>query len=163
VPEVRNVVASMDKNVPVYNVETMEGYLAASVARNRFSTLLLGLFGALALLLAAVGIYGVISHRVSLATHEIGVRVALGAPRAGVVRLVVGRGMVLVLAGAAIGVVGALGLTRFLSELLYGVKTTDPLMFGAALVVLGVAALAACYIPARRAAKVDPMVALRYE
>jgi predicted permease len=163
VPEVRSVVASMDKSVPVYNVETMEDYLSSSVARTRFSTVLLGVFGGLALILAAVGIYGVISHRISQASHEIGVRMALGAGRAGVVYLVVSRGMILVLAGAAIGVGGALGLTRFLSGMLYEVKPADPLTFAAALVVLGAVALAACYLPARRAAKVDPIVALRYE
>jgi putative ABC transport system permease protein len=163
VPEVRSVVASMDKNVPVYNVETMGDYLSASVARSRFSTVLMGLFGALALGLAAVGIYGVISHRVSQSTHEIGVRVALGARSAGVVSLVVGRGMLLVLIGAAIGLGGALGLTRFLSGMLYNVKPSDPLTFGIALVVLAAVALVACYIPARRATKVDPIVALRCE
>jgi putative ABC transport system permease protein len=163
VPEVRSVVASMDKNVPVYKVESMEDYLSSSVARNRFSTVLLGVFGALALALAAVGIYSVISHRVGQSTHELGIRMALGARSTAVLLLVVRRGMVLVLAGAAIGLAGALGLTRFLSGMLFDVKPFDPLIFGAALVVLGAVALAACYIPARRAAKVDPMVALRYE
>ncbi|HEV2495311.1 MAG TPA: ABC transporter permease [Terriglobia bacterium] len=163
VPAVRSVIASMDKNVPVYNVETVEDYLSSSVARNRFSALLLGLFGALALVLAAVGIYGVVSHTVSQGWHEMGIRVALGAQRSDLLWLVVGRGMGLVLAGASIGLVGALGLTRFLSGLLYRIKPTDPLTFAVVwLVVIGVA-FVACYLPARRATKVDPMVALRYE
>ncbi len=162
-PAVRTVVASMDRNVPVYHVETMNDYLSASVARNRFSTLLLGLFGALALALAAVGIYGVISYSVSQTTHEIGIRVALGAEKNDVLKMVVGQGLKLALIGVAIGVAGALALTRFLASLLYGVKPTDPLTFLAVSLILIAVALAACYFPARRAAKVDPMVALHYE
>jgi predicted permease len=163
VPAVRTVIASMDRNLPVYDVSTMENYLSSSVARSRFSTLLLGLFGALALLLAAVGIYGVVSYSVSQRTHEVGIRIALGADRQDVLQLILRRGMVLALIGVAIGVPAALGLTRFLSSLLYDVKPTDPRTFIAvALIMLGVALLA-CYIPARRAAKVDPMVALRHE
>ncbi len=126
-PAVRTVVASMDRNVPVYDVSTMGNYLSTSVARSRFSTLLLGLFGVLALVLAAVGIYGVVSYLVSQRTHEIGIRMALGADRADVLQLVIARGMLLAVVGVGFGIVGALALTRFLSGLLYGVKPTDPL------------------------------------
>jgi predicted permease len=163
VPAARTVIASMDKNVPVYDVSTMENYLASSVARSRFSTLLLGLFGGLALVLSAIGIYGVVSYSVSQRTHEVGIRIALGAGRQDVLQLVLRQGMVLALIGIAIGIAVALGLTRFLSSLLYGVKPTDPVTFIAVSVILAGVALLACYIPARRAAKVDPVVALRHE
>jgi putative ABC transport system permease protein len=163
VPAIRSVFAGMDKNVPVYDVETMEGYVASSVARNRFSTLLLGLFGALALVLAAVGIYGVVSYWVSQSTHEIGIRMALGAEGRDVLGLVLGQGSKLVLIGVGVGIAGAFGLTRFLSSLLFGIKPTDPMIFIAVSPLLVGVALLASYIPARRAARVDPMVALRYE
>ncbi|HEV2418079.1 MAG TPA: ABC transporter permease [Terriglobia bacterium] len=163
VPAVRTVITSMDENVPVYDVSTMGNYLASSVARSRFSTLLLGLFGGLALVLAAIGIYGVVSYSVSQRTHELGIRMALGAQKTDVLRMVIINGIKMALVGVGIGIVGALGLARFLSSLLYGVKSTDPLTFVIVSVLLTSVALLACYIPARRAAKVDPMVALRHE
>ena len=163
VAPVRRQVASLDKNTPIYHVETLDQYFAQSVAAPRFITLLLSGFAGLALLLASVGIYGVISYIAVQRTHEIGIRMALGAQKGEILRTVIGKGLAPALAGLAIGIAGALRLTRLLSSLLYGVNPTDPLTFAAvSLILLGVA-LAACYIPARRAAKVDPMKSLRYE
>jgi putative ABC transport system permease protein len=160
---IRHVTHQIDKDLPVTEIESLPEALHAAVAPARFRTLLLGLFGAIALVLAAVGIFGVMSYSVSRRTHEIGIRIALGAQKGDVLALVVGQGMKVALAGVGIGIAGALALTRLLSSLLYGVKPTDPLTFVAvSLILLGVALLA-CYIPARRATKVDPMVALRYE
>jgi putative ABC transport system permease protein len=160
---VRNAVLAIDKDQPTYDIRTMDQILSESLAPRRFSMLLLDGFAALALLLAAIGTYSVISFSVEHRTHEIGIRMALGAERRDVLGMVIGQGLKLVLTGVAIGVAGALALTRFLSSLLYGVKPTDPLTFIAVSLILIVVALLACYIPARRAAKVDPMVALRYE
>ena len=160
---VRSDLASMDPGIPLYNVETMEQYLASSSAQARFNAILLAIFAGLALFLASVGLYGVISYSVSQRTHEIGVRMALGAERSDVLRMVIGQGLKLALIGVGIGIAGALILTRFLSSLLFGVKPSDPLTFIAVSLILIGVALLACYIPARRAAKVDPMVALRYE
>jgi putative ABC transport system permease protein len=162
-PAVRSVVASANKEVTVYNVATLQQLISRSVAAPRFLTLFLGMFASLAVLLAAVGLYGLVSYSVSLRTRELGIRMALGAEKRDVVRMVIGQGLRLTLIGVAIGVAGALALTRFLSSLLYGVKPTDPLTFIAVSLILIAVALVACYIPARRAAKVDPMVALRYE
>jgi len=160
---VRGVVQSLDANAPVYAVRTVEEVLNRSVATPRFNTLLLGLFAAVALILTTVGLYGVIACSVSENTQQIGIRVALGAQRGAVFRLIVGQGVVLTMAGVAIGLAAAYGLTRLMSSLLFGVGATDPWTFGgAALLLVGVAALA-CYLPARRAMNVDPMVALRYE
>ncbi len=153
----------LDAQLAVANVRTMTQVISSSFAGPQFNTILVGTFAGLALLLAAIGVYGVLAYAVARRTHEIGVRMALGAGRANVLRLVVGQGLKLTFIGIAIGVLVALGLTRFLASLLYNVKPTDPLTFVIVpLVLAGVAALA-CYIPARRATKVDPMVALRYE
>jgi putative ABC transport system permease protein len=160
---IRNETHAIDPGLPVTEVETLPDALHASVAEPRFRTLLLGLFGAIALLLATVGIYGVISFSVSRRTREIGVRMALGATPASVRRLVVGESAKLALFGLAAGIPAALLLTRFLSALLFAVTPADPLTFAAVALLLTLVALAAAYIPARRAMRVDPTVALRCE
>jgi putative ABC transport system permease protein len=159
----RQAVASIDKDQPVLVVNAMQELLDNSVAPRRFAALMLALFGALALVLAAAGIYGVASYSVSRRTQEIGLRVALGAQRRDVLRLIVGQGVRLTVIGIALGLAGALALTRMLASLLYGVGATDPITFASVPLVLTGVCLAACYIPARRAAKVDPMTALRCE
>src|SRR5215472_2393799 len=160
---VRQELGEMDKNLPFYGVKTFNQYLGQGFAQPRFLTLLLGLFAALALALAAVGVYGLVSYSASRRAHEIGVRLALGAEKRDMLRLVVGQGLKLALMGAVIGTVGALALTRFLSSLLYGVKPNDPSTLLAVMLILIAVALIASYVPARRATKVDPLVALRYE
>ncbi len=159
----RDVVHTLDKNAPVYDVRTVEELLGRSVATPRFNTLLLGLFSGVALILTAVGLYGVISCSVSQSTHEIGIRVALGAQSSDVLKLIVGHGMILTLVGIVIGLAAAYGLTRLMSSMLFGVGATDPWTFAGGAALLAGVALLACYLPARRATKVDPMVALRYE
>jgi putative ABC transport system permease protein len=160
---VRKEIAAMDKDLAISGVRTLDQFVARSIAQPHFLTVLLGAFAALALTLAAVGLYGVVSYSVARRTHEIGVRLALGAERTDVVRLVVGQGIRLTLIGVALGILAALGLTQFLATLLYGVKPTDLVTFTAVALLLAIVALLASYIPARRATKVDPMVALRYE
>jgi putative ABC transport system permease protein len=160
---VRGVVQSLDKNAPVFSVRTIEELVGRSVAAPRFNTLLLGLFAGVALILTAVGLYGVISYSVAETTRQIGIRVALGAQTGDVLKLVVGQGARLTLVGVVIGLAAAYGLTRLMSSLLYGVGATDlPTFVGVALLLLLVA-LVACYLPARRATRIDPVVALRYE
>src|SRR5262245_7085954 len=160
---IRGEVTALDPLPPVYSIRTMEEIWAISMARRRTTMLLLATFAAVALLLAAVGIYGVLAYSVSQRKQEIGIRMALGARRADVLRLVVGQGMTLALVGVCIGLFSALALARFLSGLLYQVTSTDPATFAGVSLLLAVVALLACYLPARRASKVDPMVALRYE
>ncbi len=160
---VRNAVQSLDADQPLFHVRTLAQLRAESIAPQRFSLLLLGLFAAVALLLAALGIYGVISYAVSQRTHEIGIRMALGAQAGDVVRLVIGQGMKLALLGIAVGLGGALVVTRSMKTLLFGVRPTDPLTFAAIALLLMLVALLACWIPARRATKIDPLTALRQE
>jgi putative ABC transport system permease protein len=160
---VRAAVRELDKNLPLTNVGALAENVAHSTQGRRFTVALLGAFAALALVLATVGIYGVISYSVTRRTHEIGVRMALGAERGRIAGMVVGRAAMLGGAGVALGAAGGLALTRLLRSMLYGVSATDPAVFaGASLFLLTVAALAG-YIPARRAARVDPGVALRHE
>jgi putative ABC transport system permease protein len=160
---IRTETHNIDKNLPVTDVATLPGALSASVAEPRFRTLILGLFSTIALALAAVGIFGVISYSVSRRTREIGIRMALGATSANVRRLVIGESAKLVFFGLAAGIPAALVLTRFLSTLLFDVRPADPLTFIGVAVLLALVALAASYIPVRRAMRVDPMVALRDE
>ncbi|MFL6276628.1 MAG: ABC transporter permease [Blastocatellia bacterium] len=163
VSAVREEVRGMDKDLPLYNIRTMEDYLSASVAQPRLIALLLTIFAGLALLLTAIGLYGVMSYSVAQRTHEIGIRMALGARPTDVLRLVVGQGMILAGAGVAIGLGIAFVATQVMASLLFGIGAKDPLTFAAiALIIVGVA-LAACFVPARRATRVDPMIALRYE
>jgi putative ABC transport system permease protein len=160
---IRQAVHSIDKDLPVTDVVSFRDALGQSISRERFRTFLLGSFSAIALVLAAVGIFGVISYSASQRTHEIGIRMALGAQRRDVLHLILEQGAKLALLGLGIGVVLAFLLTRFIASLLYSVSATDPLTFGAVAIVLLGVAVTACYIPARRAMRVDPMVALRYQ
>ncbi|MGC1936032.1 MAG: FtsX-like permease family protein, partial [Candidatus Acidiferrales bacterium] len=158
-----DVIHKVDPALPVTDVMTMDDVLSGTVSPRRFSAVLIGIFAGLALLLAAVGIYGVMNYMVSRRTQEIGLRMALGAQPRDVLGLIVGHGAKLTLIGIAIGVAGALALTRLMASLLYGVSATDPATFAGVAILLTIVALGACYVPARRAMKVDPMVALRYE
>jgi putative ABC transport system permease protein len=159
----RNEVAAVDKDLPIFDVKTLDQYVSESLAQPHFSSLLLGVFAGLALALAAVGLYGVIAYSVVQRKHEFGVRMALGAEHQDVLRMVVGRGMMLTLAGVGIGLAGALALTRFLASRPFGIRPDDPATYAGVLLVMMGVALLASYIPARRATKVDPIVALRYE
>ena len=160
---IRSEILKLDKDQPAGNVKTLSEFFSTSIAQQRFSMVLLGVFAAVALVLAAVGIYGVLSYAVTQRTHEIGIRMALGAGRRDVLRLVVGQGMLLTMIGVAGGVIAALALTRLMASLLFGVTATDAVTFASVASVLVAVALLACYVPARRATKVDPLVALRYE
>jgi putative ABC transport system permease protein len=159
----RSELREIDPNQPVSDVRTMEQVMADTLGRARFNTLLLGLFAGLATLLAAVGIFGVMNYSVTVRTREIGMRMALGAERGEVLMLILRQGLSLTLIGIGTGLAGALALTRVMSGLLFGVKATDPLTFAAIVGLLTVVSAIACYLPARRATKVDPLVALRYE
>ena len=159
----REQVRALDRDLPVFGERTMTQVAAESMSRRRFAMQVVGLFGILALLLAAVGIYGVIAYSVTQRTREIGIRVALGASRSAILRWVLKQGLVLTVAGVVVGLIGALALTRLLRSLLFGVGPTDVVTYGVLAAVLTIVALIACYVPARRATKVDPLVALRYE
>ena len=159
----REIIHEMDKDEPVSNIATMDQLIANSVARSRFTAVLLAVFAALAMILACIGIYGVMAYATGQRRNEIGIRMALGAQRGDILRLVLGHGVKLALLGVVIGVAAGLALTRFLQSLLFNTSASDPLTFAGVATLLILVALAACYIPARRAMRVDPMVALRYE
>jgi predicted permease len=161
--ELRRQVQSVNPELPVFGAQTLDDVLSASLSQRRFSMEIVGLFALTALLLAGLGIYGVISYIVSERTHEIGIRLALGAQRRSIVRMVLRQGLGLAIAGAAFGLVGALIVAHLMAGVLYGVRSTDPVTFAMVALLLIVVALLACYIPARRAIRVDPLVALRYE
>jgi len=160
---IRQALDQINSDLVMYRTETMEEIIAGSLAERRFSMILLGAFAALALIMSCVGIYGVVSHLANQRTHEIGIRMALGAGRRDVLRMVIGEGAKMALVGVAVGLVAALGLTRLLAAMLFGVTAHDPLTFAGVAGLLTLVALGACYIPARRAMNVDPTVALRYE
>ncbi|HKY03360.1 MAG TPA: ABC transporter permease [Blastocatellia bacterium] len=163
IPAIKNEIWAVRSDQPISRIATVDDLISKSLEHRRFNLLLLSLFAAIALILAAVGIYGLISFSTSQRTHEIGVRMALGARAADIWRLVIGRGLLLISAGLCAGLAASLALTRLLSGMLYGVSATDVTTFAVVSLVLAAVGLAACYIPARRAMKVDPMVALRYE
>jgi len=163
IASVREQVKAIDPDQPIYNIRTLDEIRAQSVAPQRLNLTLLSLFAGIALVLAIVGIYGVMSYTVTQRTHEIGIRMAIGAQRRDVFKMVIGQGMMLALFGIALGLLGAFGLTRLMTTMLFSVEPTDPATFvGIAALLTGVA-LVACYVPSRRATKVDPLVALRYE
>ena len=163
IANVKQQVWAIDNQIPVSEIRSMDDWMSVSLARQRFNMMLLGLFAGLAMLLAAVGIYGTMAYRVSQRTNEIGIHMALGAQRTDVLKLVLGDGAKLAFAGIAVGIVGAAALTRVMASLLFEVTPTDPATFALTTLLLAIVALAACYIPARRAMRVDPMVALRHE
>jgi putative ABC transport system permease protein len=161
--DVKAAVWAVDKDQPIYNLKTMDEIIAETKSTPRLTLVLLALFSGLALLLAAVGLYGVMSYLVAQRTHEIGIRLALGAQASDVLKLIVGQGMALALLGVGLGLGAALALTRLMARLLYGVSATDPLTFAVVALLLSLIALLACYVPARRATRIDPLVALRHE
>ncbi len=160
---IRQNVWAIDKDQPVFDVRTMQEVRSLSVGLQQFNSVMIGIFAVVALLLASIGIYGVMAFAVTQRTHEIGIRMALGARTTDVLKMVVGNGMKLAFLGLAIGLVASWLLTRFISSLLFGVEPTDPLTFSVVSLCLLAAAFLACYLPARRATKVDPLEALRYE
>jgi putative ABC transport system permease protein len=162
-PEISRVLAAVDSNLPAPALQTADQSLAEFTSEPRFRAQLFGVFAGLALLLAAVGIYGVLAQLVVQRTHEIGIRMALGADRGNVLRLIMGEGLKIVSLGIVVGIVGSLLLTRLLSSMLYGVGTTDPWTFAGVSLLLGLVALFACYIPAHRAMRTDPLASLRCE
>jgi predicted permease len=160
---VRHTIAVLDPTLPVFGINSLENAISAASIQQRIAGSLLGVFGFLALVLAAIGLYGVLSYAAGQRTHEIGIRMALGARQRDALNLVLGQGMLLAVVGLVCGIVISLIVTRLLSSVLYGVSATDPFIFSGVVLLLGLVALGACYIPARRAARVDPLVALRYE
>jgi putative ABC transport system permease protein len=162
-PALRAQVLALDPELPIYKAKRMEEYVAASIAQRRFTSLLCAIFAGAGLLLAIVGLFGVMSYSVVQRTHEIGVRVAVGAEKTDILRLILKEGMIITSAGLAVGLVGTLALSSILKSQLFGVTATDPFTFFGVIFALAIVALVACYIPARRATRVDPMVALRYE
>jgi len=160
---IRQAAAEVDKSAAVSDIKTMDHIVSDAVTQPRFNLVLLGLFSGIALLLSAAGIYGVTAYSVAQRTHEFGIRMALGAQVGDVLRMIIRQGMLLISVGIAVGLVASFALTRLLRSLLFGVSVTDPLTFVAITLLLTLVALIACYVPARRATKVDPLVALRYE
>jgi len=160
---IRHQIGTMDRDLPIYNIRTMEEVLSGTLAQPRLSLMLLSVFALIALIMAMIGVYGVMSFTVSQRTREIGIRMALGAQQRDVLKMVIEQGLWLVLLGIGIGVAGALGLTRVMKSLLFGVSATDPVTFAVIPLILAAVAILACYLPARRATKVDPMIALRIE
>src|SRR5262249_30828642 len=158
-----SAIHSLDHDLPVYGLFSMEQLMSRSILTQRVAATLLGSFAVLAIVLAAVGIYGVVSYAASRRSHELGLRMALGAGRRQVLGMVIRQSMAPVLIGSGIGMIGALVLTRFMSTLLFNIEATDPLTLVAVVLILGIVGVAACYLPARRAARQDPLVALRYE
>ena len=159
----RNVALSLDKDLPIYEVKTLDQLVSNAVANPRLNLVLMGIFAGVALILATVGIYGVMSYSVTQRTHEIGIRMALGAQATDVLKMVLKQGIALTGVGVVVGLGGALLTTRLMSSLLFGVSATDPVTFAVISLMIAGVALGACFIPARRATKVDPMIALRYE
>ena len=162
-PDMHGRIAEIDKDAFVFDVKPMTRLIAESLAPRRFSTILLSAFAVVALILSLAGIYAVIAHSVAQRTVEIGIRIAMGAEAKDVLRMVVGQGAAMGVAGVVIGLAGAIGLTRFIKGLLFGIDSLDPATFAGVAALLLAVTLLACYVPARRATKVDPMVALRYE
>jgi putative ABC transport system permease protein len=160
---IRNELAEMDSSIPLTSVRVFDEYISRSLARPRFNAILLSIFAGTALLLTAIGIYGVIAYSVSQRINEIGIRMALGAAQSAIFRLVVGQAMTLVGISLALGLIGAFGATRLLGSLLYGVRAWDPFTFVAIVFLISIVAFLAAWLPARRAARVDPVVALRAE
>ena len=160
-PAARRELSAMDRDLPVSDVRTMSQVMSNTVGRARFNTLLLGLFAGLATLLAAVGIFGVMNYSVTLRTNEIGIRMALGAQPGRVLIMVLRQGLVLTFTGICIGVVGALAISSVMTGLLYGVEPSDPATFITIVLLLSIVSLIACYLPARRATRIDPQIALR--
>ena len=160
---IRSVVSQMDSNLPVFDVHTQEELIDQLLFQERMVAKLSGFFGILALVLACIGLYGLLSYEVARRTREIGIRMALGAQRRGVLKLVVGQGIVLAITGAIVGIGVTLGVTRYLNSMLYDIHANDPATIAGVAILLTLVAIVACYIPARRAMRVDPMVALRYE